>query len=178
LVNNLNFRIMSLFLIMRDKFRSPKKKLEGINLQDGYIILDYGAGLGSHTLPTAEIVGESGKVYAADINPLSIQTIKKAAKNRGLGNIETILVDVKNETGLEDNCVDIVFCFDMLGYVNRKNGARDRLIKEFHRVMKPKSLLYLNSYRITEKELISIVTGQNLFKFSKKLKKLLMFERR
>ncbi len=170
MANYFIFQMLSLFIKIRDTFRSPRKKFEGINLQNGFKILDYGAGLGSHTIPAAEIVGESGKVYAADIHPLSIQKIRKAAKKRGLGNIETILVDVENETGLEDNCVDVIFCFDMLAYVNRKNGARDRLIEEFHRVMKPKSVLYLDSHRLTEDNIISTLTRQSLFKISKNLK--------
>ena len=177
--NNFIFQTLSLFLKMRDKLRSPKKKLEGMNLQQGFTILDYGAGIGSYTIPAAEIVGESGKIYAADIDPLSIHEIRKAAKKKGLGNIETILVDDgTNKTGLEDNCVDVIFCFEMIGYVNRKNGARDRLIEEFHRVMKPKSMIYLNSHRLTEKNLIKTVTEQNLFKFSKKIKKTIKFERK
>ncbi|MCK4479516.1 MAG: hypothetical protein KAV01_03220, partial [Candidatus Lokiarchaeota archaeon] len=74
-------------------------------------------------------------------------------------------------------CVDVVFCFDMLAYVDQKNGARDRLIEEFHRVMKPKSILYLNSHRLTESNIISTVTRQNLFKISKKLKRTMVFEK-
>ena len=65
----------------------------------------------------------------------------------------------------------------MLAYVDQKNGDRDRLIEEFHRVMKPKSVLYLNSHRLTESNIISTVTRQNLFKISKKLKRTMVFER-
>ena len=177
LAKKITFHILSSFLKIRDKLSPPKRKFEGVNIQNGFTILDYGAGLGSYTMPAAEIVGEFGKVYAADIDPLSIEKIRKTAKKRGLGNIETIIVDVKNETGLVDNCVDVIFCFDMIGYVNQKNGARDHLIEEFHRVMKPKSMLYLDSHRLTDNKLISTVTGQNLFKFSKKLRKTMAFER-
>ena len=55
--------------------------------------------------------------------------------------------------------------------------ARDRLIEEFHRVMKSKSVFNLDSHRLTEDNIISTVTGQSLFKISKKLKKTLAFER-
>lgn len=175
--NNFIFQMLSLFLKIRGIFRSPRKKFEEMNLQNGFIILDYGAGIGSYTIPAAEIVGESGKVYGADIHSLSIQKIRKAAEKRGLGNIETIIVDAKNETGLEAKCVDVVFCFDMLAYIDQKNGDRDRLIEEFHRVMKPKSVLYLNSHRLTKSNIISTVTRQNLFKSSKKLKRTMVFER-
>jgi len=41
--------------------------------------------------------------------------------------------------------------------------ARDRLIEEFHRVMKPKSVFNLDSHRLTEDNVISTVTGHNLF---------------
>jgi protoporphyrinogen oxidase len=55
--------------------------------------------------------------------------------------------------------------------------ARDRLIEEFHRIMKPKSIIYLDSHRLTEDNIISTVTGQNLFKICKKPKRTLAFER-
>ncbi len=55
--------------------------------------------------------------------------------------------------------------------------ARDCLIEEFHRVLKPKSVFYLDSHRLTEDNIISTVTGQNLFKISKKPKRTLAFER-
>ncbi len=170
-------KILSVFLKIRDAFGSPGKKLKGMNLQEGFKILDYGAGLGSHAIPAAECVGETGKVYAADIDPVFLQKIKEMAINKGLGNIETILVDNKNTTGLKDNCVDVVFCFDMLGYLNRKNGEQDRLIEEFHRVMKSKSVLYIDSHRLTKANIISTVTGQNLFKFFKKLQRTMVFDR-
>ena len=55
--------------------------------------------------------------------------------------------------------------------------ARDRLIEEFHRVMKSKSVFNLDSNRLTEDNIISNVTGHSLFQISKKLKRTLAFER-
>lgn len=55
--------------------------------------------------------------------------------------------------------------------------VRDRLIEEFHRVMKPKSVFNLDTHRLNEDNIISTLTGQNLFKISKKLKRTLAFER-
>jgi len=55
--------------------------------------------------------------------------------------------------------------------------AIDRLIEEFNRILKPKSVFNLDSHRLTEDNIISTVTGQSLFKISKKLKKTLAFER-
>ena len=43
--------------------------------------------------------------------------------------------------------------------------------------MKPKSVFNLDSHHLTEDNIISTVTGYNLFKISKKLKITLAFER-
>ena len=43
--------------------------------------------------------------------------------------------------------------------------------------MKSKSVFDLDSHRLTEDNIISTVTGQNLFKISKKPKRTLAFER-
>ena len=55
--------------------------------------------------------------------------------------------------------------------------ARDRLIEEFHRLMKPRSVFSFDSHCLTENNIISTVTGHNLFKISKKLKITLASER-
>ena len=44
--------------------------------------------------------------------------------------------------------------------------------------MNSKSVFNLDSNRLTEDNIISTVTGQSLFKISKKLKKTLAFERK
>ena len=70
-MNKLRFKVMSCVLRIRDIFISPKSKLTRSKVQKGLTVLDYGCGPGSLTIAAAEAVGESGKVYGADIHPLA-----------------------------------------------------------------------------------------------------------
>jgi len=158
--SNIDFKFMSFFFKIRDLFKSPMIKIAKSNIKPGDIVLDYGCGPGSFTLAAAKVVGSSGIVYAADINPLAINKVKKNALKKGLTNIETILTE--NNTGLIDNSIDVVICFDTFHHIN----DQDSLLKEFYRVLRPKSTLSLDDHHMQEDEIISKITGQGLFELS------------
>jgi SAM-dependent methyltransferase len=46
----------------------PEKVLAKIGLKEGMVLADVGAGSGYFTLPAAEVVGPSGKVFALDLS--------------------------------------------------------------------------------------------------------------
>ena len=89
---------------LRDRFGipfNPREELNKLDIREGQIILDYGCGIGSYTFPIAKLVGESGRVYALDKEPVAVTRIEEEAKKQGLRNIITILAD--RETGLRDD---------------------------------------------------------------------------
>jgi len=134
-MKNSHFRMMSAMFRMRDKFTSPRIKVEKADIKPGQVVLDYGCGPGSYAVEAAELVGDTGKVYAADIHPLSPKKVQAAASKKGLNNIETILIDgATNATGLSDKYVDVILSFDMFQQVSDK----ELLLKEWHRVLKKK----------------------------------------
>ena len=71
-MSDISFYFMSFFFKFRDFFSSPIKILEKIGIRSGWNVLDYGAGPGSYSIPAAQLVGPTGKVYAADIHTLAI----------------------------------------------------------------------------------------------------------
>ncbi|MCK4972036.1 MAG: methyltransferase domain-containing protein, partial [Candidatus Heimdallarchaeota archaeon] len=79
LISNSLFRILSTMISIRDILINLEKVVEEIGIQPGNVVLDYGCGLGSFSIPAAKIVGEKGKVYALDIHPLAIKRTKKKA---------------------------------------------------------------------------------------------------
>jgi len=170
--SNIDFKFMSFFFKIRDKLKAPMLKIEKTNTKPGDIVLDYGCGPGSFTIAAAETVGSSGKVYAADINSLAIKKVKKAALKKGLNNIETILTD--GNTGLGDNSIDVVICFDTIHHVD----DQESLLREFHRVLKPNSTLSLDDHHMEEHEIISKITDQGLFELADKKEKLYLFTKR
>jgi ubiquinone/menaquinone biosynthesis C-methylase UbiE len=62
-----------------------------LGIASGKAVADIGAGSGWFTVRAAKRVGESGMVYAVDINPEAVQYIDARARKDQLQNVKTIL---------------------------------------------------------------------------------------
>jgi ubiquinone/menaquinone biosynthesis C-methylase UbiE len=140
---------MAAWLRLREQFQDLTKVLVASGLEAGQTVLDYGCGIGSCTLPAAEIVGRTGLVYALDIHPLATETVRKRATKAGLSNIETILSGC--DTGLESGSLDVVLLFDVLHAIQ----DQAQLLKELGRVLRPGGLLVVKPDHMTEEELLA-----------------------
>lgn len=107
-------------------------------VKEGQLLLDYGCGTGDFSIPAAKIVGSAGKVYALDCFPRQLRIVKTRAHKEGLSNIEVILSDL--ETGLPDECVDIVWMCDVFHEVRQKRAV----LEELHRVLKKEGILAIH----------------------------------
>ena len=145
--SNSFFRFMSFLFRIRDKFHPPEEKVRRANIKEGDMVLDYGCGPGSYTISAAEVVGPAGKIFAADIHPLALKKVHKKAKKFSYSNIEKIPTDC--DTGLDNESIDVVICFDMFHGVPNK----DELLREFHRVLKPNSILSFDDHHMKEDEI-------------------------
>ncbi len=162
-MSNLDFRFMSFSFKFRDLLLPRENTLKEVGIKPGFYILDYGCGPGSYTIPAAQLVGNSGKVYALDIHPLAVQRVQSAAARRGLTNIEAILSDCA--TGLADKSIDVVLLYDTLHDLNES----DEVLAELHRVLKPDGILSFNDHHMKEEnEIISRITGKGLFTLLRK----------
>ena len=163
-MSNLGFKFMAAEFKIRDAIRSPKKAIKEAGIKPGFNVLDYGCGSGSYVLAVSELIGENGKLYALDMLPVAIDTVKKLAKKNKLRNVETILSD--GNTGLPGNTVDVVLLYDAgpLHDLDYQNA----ILQELHRVLKPKGILSFSSHHVKEADIISAITNQNLFKLLKK----------
>jgi len=161
-MSNLHFRLMSLSFKVRD-FLSPREDVLGeVGIRPGFHVLDYGCGSGSYVLAAAELVGESGKVYALDIHPLAVQSVQNLASKKRLGNVETICSDCK--TGLPDSTVDVVLLYDTFHALSDPSGV----LEELGRVLKPSGILSVSDHHMKEDEIISNLTNSRLFRLSGK----------
>jgi len=162
-MKNISFKGMSALFALRDKFSNPMKKIAKAKVKKGDYVLDYGCGPGSFSLSAAKVVGDSGKVYATDIQPLSAEKIQKKALREGINNIETITTD--GSTGLKDNSIDVILCFDMFHMLNDPQ----KVLIEFYRVLKPNAILSIDCHHMKEIESKVVKTG--LFKLVEKIDK-------
>ena len=155
------FRGMSLIFQIRD-FLSPRDSiLDEAGIQPGFQVLDYGCGPGAYVPGVAERVGASGKVYALDIHPLAVQRVQSLARNRRLGNVETICSDC--ETGLPGNSVDVVLLYDIFHMLSEP----DAVLAELHRVLKVGGTLSVLDPHISGERIVSGITNKQLFELEK-----------
>lgn len=161
-MSNLDFQFMSLGYKFRDFFLPRMNILKEVGIKPGFHVLDYGCGPGSYIVPLAELVGESGKVYALDIHPLAIQKVKDIVSEKKLANVETTLSDC--QTGLSDNSTDVVLLYDIFHHLT----DRDKILMELHRVLKPEGVLSFSDHHMREDEIVSAVTSSRLFSLSTK----------
>ncbi len=170
--SSLHFKMMTFIFKLRDFFSPRRNILKEVGIKPGDHVLDYGCGPGSYILPTAKLVGKSGKIYALDINPLAARAVQKISSKKGLTNVETITSDCR--TGLPDDSIDVVLLYDILHELSDPNSV----LKELHRVLKPGGTLSLSDHHMNEDEIISKMTRSGLFKLQKKGEKTYNFQKR
>jgi len=141
-MNVLNYITMSLILQIRDLLYPPQKVLSEVEITPGICVLDFGCGIGSYSIETAELLARSGKVFALDIHPLAVEDVSKTALKKKLTNLETILSDC--ETKLPSNSVDIILLYHV--FHDLKNP--DKVLHELHRVIKPQGILSFSEFRV------------------------------
>jgi ubiquinone/menaquinone biosynthesis C-methylase UbiE len=160
--SNSGFRLMALGYKLRD-LRLPRRNiLKEVGIKPGFRVLDYGCGPGSYTFPLAELVGESGQIYALDIHPLAIRRVKDMASKKRLANVQTILSDC--QTGLPDNSLDVVLLYDIFHHL----GDPNKILKELHRVLKPSGVLSFSDHHMKEDEIVSGVANSGFFSLSQR----------
>jgi len=172
LLKKLDFKLMTIWFMVRDLLSPPGKLLEETGLERGFRVLDYGCGPGSFSMAAARLVGPRGKVYALDINPLAVRNVERVASRKGLRNIETILSDCA--TGLEGSTIDVVLLFDTYHIFKKP----DEIMEEIHRVLKPESLLLFRDHHMKEQDIILKITAGGLFTLKDERKKTYIFSKR
>ena len=95
------------------------KVLKKVGIKENHIILDFGCGAGTYSLPTAKIVGKKGQVFALDKSKSKLDELIRKAKSAGLDNIKTMETSGKLIIPLEDRFFDVVLLYDILHFLER-----------------------------------------------------------
>ena len=114
----------------------PPKKLLTKYISEGQTVADIGSGPGYFTIPMAQIVGNEGKVYAADFDRKSIETLNRKAEKQGYSNvIEARATSASDLTFIPDSSVDFVLANGLLCCMSDHYGA----VSEIQRILKKKT---------------------------------------
>ena len=123
--------------------------LEAIKPGIGNVFLDAGCCVGYISIAASDLVGDQGMVYALDVYPESIETVKKEIKNKKLENVNVILADITNTIPLDSNSIDIVLMANVLhGFV--AGGEVGDVMSNIVRVLKPGGIFAVVEFRKLE----------------------------
>lgn len=169
--NKLAFRLMALEFGLRDWLRPPGRILTEAGIRTGQAVLDFGCGPGGFSVAAARLVGPEGRVYALDINPFAVQSVKKAAERGGLGNLKAMLAGRAGD--VPEGSVDIVLLYDTLHDLNEP----ELILGDIHRVLRAGGLLSVSDHHLKPEQLQARVTGRGLFKYAGAKKQVFQFEK-
>ncbi len=137
--SRLAYRLMVLEYAIHDFLvRGHERALDGFGILPGTTVVDYGCGPGRYLAKASRLVGPSGRVYAADINPIALDFARARIARRGLQNVG--VAPIRNGAcGLPDATADLVYALDMF------HAVRDpaAFLAEIRRFTKPGGTLIL-----------------------------------
>jgi ubiquinone/menaquinone biosynthesis C-methylase UbiE len=126
--------------------KSTDIMLEMAAVKPGHHVLDVAAGAGEQSITVAKKVGPSGHVLATDISPNILAFAQAMAKEAGISNIETRVMDGEKLT-IADATFDAVISRVGLIYFPDQQKA----LQEMLRVLKPKGKVATIVYSTPEK---------------------------
>jgi ubiquinone/menaquinone biosynthesis C-methylase UbiE len=91
-----------------NRLQPPDQVMDAIGIGPGMVGAEIGAGRGRYVVQLAMRVGESGKIYAEDIDAASLRHLEQRCARWQLANVETILGDVIDPK-LPDDELDFIF---------------------------------------------------------------------
>lgn len=115
-------------------FAHPARNVKAFSALPGSTVADFGAGSGAYTFELAREVGETGCIYAIDVQPDLLRRIKNEAHRRGLRSVHTLWGDAEREHGTKigNGLVDLVLMSNVLFQIEHPLPA----FAEAHRILK------------------------------------------
>lgn len=103
-------------------FLHPERVVERFGLRPGMVVADFGCGSGYFAIPAARKVGESGKVWAIDIQRGALELVASRAHLERLYHVEPIWADLELPPGsrLPNGAADFVIISNILFQVEKK----------------------------------------------------------
>ncbi len=128
----------------REQWQQPDRVMADLGLWAGQYVADVGCGKGYFTFRLARAVGDSGKVFAVDVDAEALEAVRLQAEAKAVAKVEIVQSEA-TDTRLESASADAVFLCDVLHEVPAENRAP--LVQDIVRVLKPGGFLFLLDYR-------------------------------
>jgi ubiquinone/menaquinone biosynthesis C-methylase UbiE len=126
----------------REEEENPDLAMRLMRVERGSTVADLGAGSGYFTVRLARAVGNSGKVYAVDIQQGMLDLLQKAVAREKLTNIVPVLGAI-DDPRLPADTFDLVLMVD----VYHEFSQPQVMLQHIKRALKPGGRLVLLEYR-------------------------------
>jgi len=127
----------------RDAYQKPHEVVTALDLKQGEVVADIGAGSGYFALRFANHVGPAGRVFAVDINPEMIVHTNRRIRDLNLRNVVTILAP-PDDPLLPDAFVDRFFICDVWHHIE----DRPHYLGLLKRMLKPAGQIIMIDFKM------------------------------
>ena len=129
----------------RAAWQKPELVMDALRIAENATVADVGAGSGFFTVRLARRVGPNGVVYAEDIQPPMLESIKRRVSREGLNNVVTRL-GTETDTNLPKGALDAVLVVDVYQEV-ADEASRIRLLRHLADTLKPQGRIGIVNYK-------------------------------
>ncbi len=107
----------------------PRSWLNKLEVREGMVVADLGAGKGLYSVVAADLVGAGGHVYAVEPDPKRAATIRKRASQKGLNNLEVVQSGVEGMKDISSASVDTAFSRNSLHHFHDREEAFAQVLR-------------------------------------------------
>jgi len=122
----------------RDEWQKPDEVIKLLELREGQVIADIGAGSGYFTLRLARAIGDKGRVMALDVNEGMVAHLRQRLAQEQLKNV-TVMQVPAHDPLLIDQSLDVAFICDTYHHLE----DREVYLRKIRKALKPNGRLVL-----------------------------------
>ena len=122
----------------RDEWQKPDAVIQALNLKEGQVVADIGAGSGYFTLRLARAVGQKGQVFAVDVDEGMLSYLRARLATEKIQNVQVMQVPAHDPL-LLDSSLDLAFICDTYHHIE----DRDVYLRKLHKALKPNGRLVI-----------------------------------
>lgn len=140
----------------RERWETTRDNLEKISLKKGARLADVGCGPGYYSFRFANLVGEEGKVYAVETNPLHLEYLRDYVSRYHVSNVEIVEGSFEGIGLPADTKVDVVYICSLYHnvYAAFTDDERDYFVGSIRRALRENGqLIIVDNDLVTEGEL-------------------------
>ena len=118
-------------------------------MRDGDTVIDFGCGVGNYAFAAAEVVGQSGQVYALDIDTDVLNRLKAETLLRNTPNLHPYASHEDATMDFADGFANVVLIYDLI----HQTDIRRRFLEESRRVLVPGGILSILPFHMNHDEI-------------------------